>query len=80
MNHLLKKIKKGKYRPYKGREYEFVGIAKYSETLEDLVIYRALYKSKEFGNNVLWARPIKSFLETVTVEGKEIPRFQYIGE
>ena len=68
-------LKLGKYRHYKGNEYELVGIAKHSETLEELVVYRALY-----GNHDLWARPLKMFLEEVEVKRKKIPRFQYLGK
>ena len=68
-------LKSGKYRHYKGKEYEIIGIARHSETLEELVIYRALY-----GNFDLWARPINMFLEEVEVDGKKVPRFQYLGE
>ncbi len=78
MPHLPHDIKIGRYRHYKGNEYEVIGIAKHSETLEDLVIYKALYESKEFGNEALWARPAAMFLEMVKVDGKDIPRFQYI--
>jgi hypothetical protein len=73
-------IKIGKYRHYKGKAYEIIGIAKHSETLEDLVIYKALYDSEEFGKNALWARPISMFLETVVVNNNKIPRFEYIGK
>ncbi len=72
-------IKIGRYRHYKGKEYELMGVATHSETLEQLVIYQAQYDSEEFGENALWARPVAMFLETVTVDGKEIPRFEYIG-
>jgi cyclomaltodextrinase / maltogenic alpha-amylase / neopullulanase len=68
-------IKLGKYRHYKGKEYEVIGVARNSETLEELVIYRALYG--DFG---IWARPIKMFLEEVEINGKKVPRFQYLGE
>jgi len=44
-----------------------------------MVIYKALYDSKEFGNNALWTRPKNMFLETLNIKGKEIPRFKYIG-
>lgn len=73
-------IKTGKYLHYKGKEYEVIGLAKHSETLEDLVVYKALYKSEEFGENVLWVRPATMFLEKVLIEGKEISRFEYLGE
>lgn len=68
-------IRLGKYRHYKGKEYEVIGFARHSETLEELVIYRALY-----GNFDLWARPAKMFLEEVEVDGKKIPRFQYLDD
>lgn len=57
-----------------------IGIAKHSETLEDLVLYNALYESKEFGKDTLWVRPLSMFIEKVIVEGKEIPRFEYAGQ
>ena len=71
-------MKLGKYRHYKGKEYEVIGVGKHSETLEDLVIYRALYNSEEFGENQLWVRPLGMFAETVEVEGKAIVRFTYV--
>ena len=73
-------IKIGKYKHFKGKEYEVVGLAKHSETLEELVIYKALYHSDEFGDNVLWVRPQKMFLENVVKDGKEISRFEFIVE
>lgn len=73
----MSKIKKGKYRHYKGNLYEVIGEARHSETLEELVVYRALYKS-EYGKNALWVRPKSMFLEEVVVEGKQTPRFKYI--
>jgi hypothetical protein len=71
-------IKPGKYRHYKGNLYKVVGMARHSETLEEIVIYKALYNSKEFGKNTLWVRPKKMFLENVLVNGKKIPRFAFI--
>ena len=68
-------IKLGKYRHYNGKEYEVIGVARHSETLQELVIYRALYG--DFG---LWARPLKMFLEEVEVDGKKVSRFQYLGD
>ncbi len=70
----------GKYKHYKGQAYEVLWVAKHSETLEDLVVYRALYDSQDFGNNALRVRPQKMFLENILVDGKEVKRFIYIGE
>ena len=66
----------GIYKHYKGNRYEVIGVAKHSETLEKLVVYKALYQSE--GEN-LWVRPFKMFIESVVIEGKEIPRFEYLG-
>ncbi len=68
-------VKLGKYRHYKGQEYDVVGIAKHTETEESLVVYRALY-----GERGLWVRPLSMFLETVVIEGLEQSRFSYVGE
>ena len=68
-------IKLGKYRHFKGMEYEVVGVAKHSETLEPMVVYRALY-----GEGGLWVRPAEMWTETVTRDGKTQPRFTYIGD
>lgn len=67
--------KKGRYRHYKGNEYEMIGIANHSETLEKMVVYRALY-----GEGALWVRPLSMWQESVTVNGKSVLRFSYIGE
>jgi hypothetical protein len=67
-------IPTGRYRHYKGKEYSVIGIARHSETQEELVIYR-----QEYGDRSLWVRPAKMFLETVVVEGKEVSRFRYVG-
>ncbi|MCX6744324.1 MAG: DUF1653 domain-containing protein [Candidatus Parcubacteria bacterium] len=66
-------IKPGKYRHYKGKEYQVIGLAKHSETLEDFVVYQALY-----GDGQLWVRPLKMFDEKVVVDGVEVPRFEFI--
>ena len=68
-------IRLGKYRHFKGNEYEVVAVGKHSETLEDYVIYRALY-----GEGGYWVRPLSMFFENVEREGKTIPRFEYVGE
>lgn len=71
----ISEIKLGKYRHYKGKDYEVFGVARHSETLEEFVVYRTLY-----GKYDLWVRPIKMFKEKVVVEGKNKPRFKYVGK
>ena len=65
----------GRYRHFKGNEYEAIGLARHSETLEQLVVYRALY-----GEGGLWVRPLDMFMEEIERDGKHIARFTYIGE
>lgn len=65
----------GRYRHFKGNEYEVVGIAKHSESLEPMVVYRALY-----GEGGLWVRPASMWNEIVTRDGKSFPRFERISE
>lgn len=72
---MSEEVKLGKYRHFKGNEYEVLGIATHSETLEKMVVYRALY-----GDQGVWVRPISMWNETVTRDGKSFKRFQYIGE
>jgi len=74
----MRKITPGIYRHYKGNLYEVIEVCHHSETLEEIVVYRALYDSKEFGKNALWVRPKKMFLETITSNGKKQPRFRFI--
>jgi hypothetical protein len=74
----MSKLKFGKYRHYKGTEYDVLGVARHTETKEELVVYRARYDSEEFGPRALWVRPLSMFLDTVTVDGKKIPRFEYL--
>lgn len=68
-------IKPGKYRHFKGNMYEVIGVAKHSETLEEMVVYRALY-----GSGDLWVRPVSMWNETVERDGKTFKRFEYIGD
>ena len=68
-------IRCGRYRHFKGNEYEVIGTAKHSETLEPMVVYRALY-----GEGGLWVRPASMWNETVERDGKSFPRFTYIDE
>lgn len=68
-------IKHGRYRHFKGNEYEVLYISKHSETLEPMVVYKALY-----GDGGVWVRPAEMWNETVTREGKTFKRFEYIGD
>ena len=60
----------GRYRHYKGRDYEVIGIARHSETEQELVVYRCLY-----GDHSLWVRPLEMFMESVEIGGESVPRF-----
>lgn len=71
----MESIKPGRYRHFKGKEYEVLGVARHSETEEELVVYRALYG--DFG---LWVRPVSMWNETVERDGKTFRCFTYIGE
>ena len=71
----MDEIKIGRYRHFKGNEYEVLYLAKHSETLEPMVVYRALY-----GERGVWVRPASMWNETVERDGKEYQRFTYIGE
>ncbi|MDD3302521.1 MAG: DUF1653 domain-containing protein [Candidatus Gracilibacteria bacterium] len=73
-------MKLGLYRHQKGNLYEVIGFAKHSETLEDLVVYKALYDHKDYGKNALWVRPKEMFFEKIEKDGKKVPRFEYIGD
>jgi len=76
----MEELTLGKYEHYKGKFYEVTGVARHTETLEKLVVYHALYDSKDFGKNSLWVRPLKMFKESVEVDGKLVPRFKYVGD
>ncbi|PJA90130.1 MAG: DUF1653 domain-containing protein [Candidatus Magasanikbacteria bacterium CG_4_9_14_3_um_filter_32_9] len=67
-------MKLGIYQHYKGNKYEVLGVAKHSETLEKMVVYKALY-----GNNQIWIRPLEMFLEIVEKDGKKVERFKFVG-
>ena len=71
----MESIKPGRYRHFKGKEYEVLGVARHSETQEELVVYRALY-----GDFSLWVRPVSMWNETVERDGKTFRRFTSIGE
>jgi len=71
----MDEIKIGRYRHFKGNEYEVLYLAKHSETLEPMVVYRALY-----GEHGVWVRPARMWNETVERDGKTFLRFTHIGE
>ena len=71
VNHPLRP---GRYRHFKGNEYQVLGVARHSESQESLVVYRCLYG--DFG---LWVRPLSMFTESVEIGGELVPRFVYIG-
>jgi hypothetical protein len=64
----------GRYRHFKGNEYLVLGVARHSETEEELVVYR-----QDYGDRSLWCRPKQTFEENVEVQGKNVPRFRYVG-
>ena len=68
-------IKKGKYRHFKGNIYELVSLARHSETLEDMVVYRSVTDE-----NLVWVRPLSMWGELVEHQGRTVPRFEYIEE
>ena len=70
-------IKPGVYEHFKGEQYRVIGIAKHSETLEDVVVYEALYENEV---SKLWVRPLELFLGEVEAGGKRAPRFRFLHE
>jgi hypothetical protein len=75
MNAATAPPRPGRYRHYKGNEYEVVAIARHSETEEEMVVYRQLYADRS-----LWVRPLAMFAEEVPVDGRKVSRFEWIGE
>jgi hypothetical protein len=67
-------VRPGRYRHFKGNEYEVLGVARHSETHEWYVVYRPLY-----GDGGLWVRPLAMFTEQVSHDGLLVPRFEYLG-
>ena len=72
---MSEEIRPGRYRHFKGKEYEVLGVARHSETEEKYVVYRQLY-----GERSLWVRPASMWNEMVTHDGKTQRRFTYVGE
>jgi hypothetical protein len=71
----VEEIKIGRYRHFKGNEYQVLSLARHSETLEPMVVYQALY-----GEHGIWVRPASMWNEMVERDGKSYRRFTYIGE
>lgn len=71
---MIEQLVKGRYRHYKGNEYEVLDIGTHTETGEHFVVYKALY-----GDGQVWLRPVSMFKETVEVDGKSMPRFEFIS-
>ena len=77
-NKIIKsKIKLGLYEHFKGGKYRVIGVAKHSETLEELVVYEALYDNPE---SKLWVRPYEDFIGEKEINGKKIKRFKFVSE
>lgn len=68
-------MKEGRYRHYKGKDYIVLGVARHSESGEELVVYR-----QDYGDGGLWVRPLAMFMESVEIDGTVLPRFQFVGE
>ena len=72
---MTREWKPGRYRPFKGKEYELLYLARHSETEEEMVVYRALY-----GDRGVWVRPASMWDEEIVRDGRTVRRFTYIGE
>ncbi len=79
MNTEIETIKLGKYQHFKGGEYQVVGIARHSESLQVMVIYKPLYELKK-DELETWVRPIEMFFDSKEHQGKTVPRFEYVGK
>jgi hypothetical protein len=74
MSEQMSIVQIGRYRHYKGKEYTVIGVARHSETEEELVVYR-----KEYDDHGMWVRPKTMFMEMIEIKGKSVPRFQFLG-
>ncbi len=75
----MQNIKLGKYKHFKGGVYQVLGVAKHSESLETMVIYKPLYELEQ-GELDTWVRPIEMFFDTKELNGETVPRFTYMGD
>ena len=71
-------MKLGKYKHYKGKLYEVIAIARLESTMEKMAVYKALYDTSDLGKNPMFVRPLESFEEDVEVNGKIVPRFEFV--
>ncbi len=71
----MQTLKPGKYRHYKGNDYQVIGVARHSEDESELVVYRPLY-----GDGGLWVRPLSMFIESVEIDGVSVPRFAFVAD
>jgi len=76
----LPTIPPGRYRHYKGKDYELIGMALHSETLEPMVVYRPLYATPDIPEGTLWVRPASMFLEMVDTPNGQIRRFSKVND
>lgn len=75
------KLRYGKYQHYRTKElYEIIGLARHSETKEEMIIYKALYYCETFGDHPTWVRPKTMFFEHVEHLGHSVPRFRWVSE
>lgn len=72
----MSQLEKGIYQHYKGQYYQVIDTVVHSETLEILVLYKMLYSTFDYPEGTLWVRPLNMFLETVTFNGEDLPRFR----
>lgn len=68
-------VRPGRYRHFKGNDYEVIGVARDAESEQEVVVYRALY-----GERGLWVRPLAMFCEVIERDGRAVRRFEYIGD
>jgi hypothetical protein len=71
----MEELRIGRYRHYKGQTYLVLGVARHSETFEEFVVYQA-----EYGDKSIWIRPIAMFIEQITLNGQQMPRFKFVDE
>ena len=71
-------MKLGKYKHYKGKLYEVIAFARLESTMDKMVVYKALYDTSDLGKNPIFVRPLNEFEEEVEINGKIVPRFEFV--